>query len=156
MDFLMTRYAVALLIFVFGILPAAVEADEKIRRYTIAAEKTRTLPNQAQSIVFEHGELVFTLRDGGLWDVEGLVAHTRFFCGTYQVGARFGRGNPACVNVKWLSEVEYVTSLRQCNSAVRMHKGNGRLTMDPGPEEPFDIDTATCAQIHIKCSGTCN
>lgn len=152
----MSRYAIALLIFVLDIHLAAAEPDEKVRRYTVAAKKTQALPNQLSSVVFKHGELLVTLNDGGLWEVEGLVAHSRFFCGTYQVGARFGRGNPACVNVKWLSDIEYVTSKKQCNSAVRMHKGSGASAFDPAPETPFDIDTVTCAQIFIKCSGTCN
>lgn len=150
----MARYAIALLVFVLG--TASGETDESVRRYTVAAEKTQSLPQQKQRLVFEHGELAVTLSDGGVWDVEGPVRHTRFFCGTYQVGVKFGRGQPACVNVKWLSDVEYVTSLKQCNSAVRIHHGGGTLVPDPAPETPFDIDTVTCAQIHIKCRGTCD
>lgn len=152
----MPRYAIALLVFVLGASQATGETKENIHRYTVAAEKAPALPKQKQSLVFEHGELVVTLRDGGAWEVDGLVSHSRFFCGTYQVGARFGRGKPACVNVDWMSDVEYVTSLKQCNSAVRIHKGSGSIVPDSAPETPFDIDTVTCAQIHIKCSGTCN
>ncbi|HEX7025677.1 MAG TPA: hypothetical protein VF268_00405 [Gammaproteobacteria bacterium] len=152
----MKGYAIAPLVFALGASLAAGETDEHVRRYTVAAEKAPALPNQKQSIVFEHGELLVTLRDGGVWDIEGPVNHTRFFCGTYRLGVRFGRGQPACVNVKWLSDVEYVSSLKHCNSAVRIHNGSGTLVPDPAPETPFDIDTVTCAQIHIKCSGTCN
>jgi hypothetical protein len=153
----MARYAIALLIFVLGIHLAAAEPDEKVHRYTVAAEKVaKTLPGQGRNVVFKHGEMLVTLSEDGMWEAEGPVRHSRFFCGTYQIGARFGTGSPACVNVKWRSDVEYVTSHRQCNSAVMMHKGRGQLAADPAPETPFDIDRVTCAQIYIKCSGTCN
>lgn len=153
----MARYAVALLIFVLSIHLAAAEPDEKVRRYTVAAEKeSAPLPGQSGDVVFKRGELIVTLSENGAWEVEGPVQHVRFFCGTYQVGARFGTGAPACVNVKWLSEVEYVTSHRQCNSALMMHKGRGQLALDPAPETPFDIDHVTCGQIYIKCSGSCD
>lgn len=151
----MSHYAIALLVFLFVIHSTTTKAAEEINRYTVAAEEGQVLPGQTQTLVFGHGEMLVTLGDGGLWEVEGPVRHNRFLCGTYQVGAKFGRGSPDCVNVNWLSDVQYVTSLRQCNSAVRIHKGNSLLAVDPAPETPFDIDRVTCAQIYIKCNGAC-
>jgi hypothetical protein len=88
-------------------------------------------------------------RDGG-WHVEGLVRHGGLLCGTYEVGMRFGVGNPDCTDVRWVSEVRYATSQSQCNESEMQHSGDDS---DAALTEQFDA--ITCAERVIRCSGNC-
>lgn len=154
--FLFAVTALAQLIFV---LPAA--SADKVQRYSVAVKPAPETGGTGK-LEFTYGDIRGWLREDGFWEVEGLVPHNRFLCSTYELGLRFGQGAPACVNVEWLSEPEYVSSHKQCNSATMMHKGGGQLATDipdPADELPakIDIEKITCAQVHIRCTGTrCN
>jgi hypothetical protein len=92
------------------------------------------------------------LRSNGDWYVKGAVRHNRLRCATYQLGVRFGHGNPACVNVEWLTEPRYVTSEKQCNSAIVPHEGG-----ENDPALASEFERITCAERLIKCvDGTCD
>jgi hypothetical protein len=87
----------------------------------------------------------------GTWQVESKVVHPRLVCATYQVGLRFGVGNPGCTDVRWLSDVSYVTRERQCNQAEVVHSG--------GQTEPrlgAALRNITCAERVVRCTGNCN
>lgn len=158
--FLLAACALAPLIFFTPAISA-----EKIQRYSVAV-KPAPYTGGVNRLEFKYGDFRGWLREDGFWEVEGLVSHNRLLCSTYQLGLRFGQGAPACVNVDWLSEPEYVSSHKQCNSATMMHKGGGRLDIgfidsDSGQTDDeipakMDIEKITCAQIHIKCTGRCN
>lgn len=89
-------------------------------------------------------------RKGELY-VETWVQHSGLFCATYEVGVRFGHGEPGCANVQWLAPARYVTSRRQCNNALVEHVG-----VDTEYQLRADFDQVTCAQRMIRCvSGSC-
>jgi len=99
---------------------------------------------------FNFGELRLWLRRTGEWHVEGEVSHRGLLCGTYEVGIRFGVGDPACANVSWLSSVRYVTSRKQCNSATVIHTGGDIQRELTGP-----FPSISCAERVIRCTGNC-
>ena len=87
----------------------------------------------------------------GTWQVESKVVHPRLVCATYQVGLRFGVGNPGCTDVRWLSDVSYVTRERHCNQAEVVHSG--------GQTEPrlgAALRNITCVERVVRCTGNCN
>ena len=92
------------------------------------------------------------LRSNGEWYVQTDVRHNRLRCATYQLGVRFGHGTPACVNVEWLTEPQYVTTEKQCNSATRPHAGG-----DQNPALAPEFERITCAERLIRCiDGACD
>jgi hypothetical protein len=159
-SFIFAVMGLAALMFV---LPAM--SDDKIQRYSVAV-KPAPATGGTRKLEFKYGDIRGWLREDGFWEVEGLVSHNRLLCSTYQLGLRFGHGAPACVNVEWLSEPEYISSNKQCNNATMMHKGGGQLDIgfidnDGGQADDeipakMDIEKITCTQIHIKCTGRCN
>lgn len=103
-------------------------------------------------IEFKFDDASAWLRSNGDWYIDGEVIHTRLRCATYQLGMRFGHGNPACVNVEWLTEPRFVTSKKQCNSAVVPHEGG-----ENDPALASEFERITCAERLIRCSdGACN
>jgi len=103
-------------------------------------------------IDFKFDDASAWLRSNGDWYIKGEVQHTRLRCATYQLGMRFGHGNPACVNVKWLTEPRYVTSKKQCNAAIVPHEGG-----DNDPALASEFENITCAVRLIRCSdGACD
>lgn len=89
-------------------------------------------------------------RKGELY-VETWVQHHGLLCATYEVGVRFGHGDPGCANVQWLAPARYVTSRIQCNNAIVQHIG-----VDTEFQLRADFDRITCAQRMIRCvSGSC-
>jgi hypothetical protein len=89
-------------------------------------------------------------RKGELY-VETWVQHRGLLCATYEVGVRFGHGDPGCANVQWLAPAKYVTSRRQCNNAIVQHIG-----VDTEFRLGAEFDQVTCAQRMIRCaSGSC-
>jgi hypothetical protein len=89
-------------------------------------------------------------RKGELY-VETWVQHRGLLCATYEVGVRFGHGDPGCANVQWLGPARYVTSRVQCNNAIVEHVG-----VDTEFQLRADFDQITCAQRMIRCvSGSC-
>lgn len=83
----------------------------------------------------------------GFWNIRSEVSHGRIRCATYEVGVQLGKGLPGCSNVRWLSNVEYASRIRHCNSATRIHSGGGRF---------FDtslVQAANCARVVVRCEG---
>jgi hypothetical protein len=86
----------------------------------------------------------------GFWELRALVSHGRLRCGVYQVGMQLGSGNRGCSEVRWLTDVEYVTRERHCNSASRIHTGDGRF---PDARERFPV--LTCVRVVVRCERNC-
>jgi hypothetical protein len=99
---------------------------------------------------FRFGGFNGWLKREGEWHIEGPVRHRGLLCGNYEVGMRFGVGQPDCTDVRWVSEVRYVTAQSQCNEAEMQHTGN---EVDPTLAEHFDA--ITCAERVVRCSGNC-
>ena len=109
-----------------------------------------TAEGKPERLDFDFGRTSGWLREKGGWHIEGTVSHTGLRCATYELGMRFGVGNPGCTGVTWLSGIEYGTRERHCNGAVRHHDGGGFL-----PELSKDFARITCAEQVIRCSGNC-
>jgi hypothetical protein len=90
------------------------------------------------------------IRHQGGWQLETVVQHSGLLCGTYQVGVRFGIGNPGCTDVQWLSEPQFVTRQKQCNGAAQAHTAG-----DISSEYTRDFARLTCVERVIKCTGNC-
>ena len=90
------------------------------------------------------------LDETGAWHINGDVRHGRLRCGTYETGIQLGRGSPACSDVQWLSDVEYATRLRHCNSASRVHAGGGVFS-----NAALRLEEVTCVRVVVRCEGTC-
>lgn len=84
----------------------------------------------------------------GAWQIRSKVPHTRLRCGTYEVGMQLGRGDGGCSDVRWVTDVEYVTRERQCNSATQIHSGRGIISV-------AQFETASCVRVVVRCAGTC-
>ena len=90
------------------------------------------------------------LDETGAWHIGTEVHHGRLRCGTYETGIQLGRGKPACSEVEWLTDVEYATRLRHCNSATRLHAGGGVFS-----DAENRLEEVTCVRIVVRCEGTC-
>lgn len=128
-------------------------AEQEVKKLTATARKPAIiLPNQPLQYDFQFdkgSDLKAWLRDNGDLYVAGYIRHNHFRCGVYQLGVQFGSGD-GCVNVKWYSEPIYVSRHRQCNQAIYHHDG-----YDNDPKLADKFDHITCAQLTIKCEGTC-
>jgi hypothetical protein len=114
------------------------------------------LPLQPPTLIVQGEPSKWTFRDfnvsgwvdeNGFWDIRSEISHGRIPCATYEVGVQLGRGRPACSNVDWLTNVEYGSRVRHCNSATRIHSGGGRF---------FDtsaVEAANCARVVVRCDG---
>ncbi|MDH5326118.1 MAG: hypothetical protein OEZ68_17550 [Gammaproteobacteria bacterium] len=91
------------------------------------------------------------LKQNGQWQIEAWVRHNHFRCGHYQLGVRFGQGEPACLNVKWLTDPVFISNKRQCNNSVIHHKGS-----ESSEELEKLFSKITCAEQVIKCVGICD
>jgi hypothetical protein len=100
---------------------------------------------------FRGDESTGWLNDAGDFEVQGWVTHRGFLCATYRMGLRFGAGSPACLNVRWLGEPQFVTSHVQCNGARVMHRGG---ETDASLRDVFK--RVTCAERIVRCIGSCN
>ncbi len=100
--------------------------------------------------VFQHRESSGRIEKDGVWTITGPVTHNRIRCATYETGIQFGKGNPACSHVKWLTGIEYGTRQTHCNSATLIHRGGGKFTDVEGV-----FGTLTCARAVTRCSGAC-
>jgi hypothetical protein len=92
----------------------------------------------------------FLLGDG-TWQIVSRVPHGRLLCATYEVGARFGVGSPGCTDVKWLSDLSFVTQQRQCNQAVVVHSGG-----QTEPQLGTALPNISCVEHVVRCTGNCN
>ena len=114
------------------------------------------LPMQPPTLLIEDEPARWTFQDfnvagwvdeNGFWHTRSEVSHGRLRCATYEVGVQLGKGLPGCSNVRWLSDVEYASRVRHCNSATRIHSGGGRF---------FDtsiVEAANCVRVLVRCEG---
>lgn len=86
----------------------------------------------------------------GTWQVSSPVTHRGLLCAVYEVGVRFGVGNPGCTDVSWLSDLMYIGRQRQCNESTVDHVG-GETTPRLGYQLPY----VTCVERVVRCSGNC-
>jgi hypothetical protein len=109
-----------------------------------------SLGGGSRRITFQFGEMRAWLNEDGDWQIHGQVNHSALRCAHYEVGLRFGEGHPGCTDVNWLTEVQYVTRQRQCNSATALHEGGEY-------KNPIraDFNRVTCAERVIRCRGKC-
>jgi hypothetical protein len=114
------------------------------------ADGLSSLGGGKQRINFRFGQISAWLNTDGDWTIEGQIHHSSLRCAHYELGLRFGAGNPGCTNVEWLMETEYVTNQRQCNSATVSHTG-GLSSHYIGK----DFHRITCAERSIRCRGKC-
>jgi hypothetical protein len=90
------------------------------------------------------------LAERGELKIETWIEHRGLLCATYEVGIRFGRGEPACTDVDWLAPIHWLTSRRQCNSAIVQHTG-----VDTDEHMVAVFDQVTCAERVVRCTGNC-
>lgn len=121
---------------------------------TAPAERIMRLTDNSklEKLLFNFGNAQASLTPRGDWHIEGKVKHQRVRCATYQLGIRFGIGERGCTNVVWVTDFEYGTNVKQCNSATLQHVGGGYIDDLAG-----NIDEITCAKVDVRCFGkTCN
>ena len=99
---------------------------------------------------FSRGETQGWIQQTGAWHISSTVVHTRLRCATYKTGIQLGKGNPACSNVEWLTNVDYGTKRTHCNSATLVHTGGGEFA------NMTDLfEASTCVRVVIRCGGVC-
>jgi hypothetical protein len=131
---------------------SGVAADEYTRRATAATRVSVSdlAAGRRDRLEFDSGEFKGWLDRKGEWYVEGDVSHVGLLCGVYETGLRFGKGDPGCTNVDWLSEVHYGSRRTQCNGATVKHAA---WHNEPALEAQFE--KITCAERVIRCTGNC-
>ena len=110
----------------------------------------QTISGQPSRSTFQKQGIQGWLDETGAWHISGEVDHSRLRCATYEMGLQLGRGNPGCSNVEWLTDVEYATRLRHCNSAKRLHVGDGRFSGMANR-----LEEVSCVRVAVRCEGTC-
>jgi hypothetical protein len=132
------------------LLPPGTEAAER-RAQAVAQHSNITHAGfKLQRKDFRFMDYAAWLKRDGTWHIEGPVRHRGLLCGTYELGMRFGVGNPDCTDVKWVSTDSFVTSQTQCNDAEMLHEGTD---INAGLTDQFDA--ITCAERVVRCSGNC-
>ena len=108
--------------------------------------------SKLDKLSFNFGNAQAWIKPQGGWSIKGSVTHKRIRCATYQMGIRFGVGEEGCNNVTWVSDFEYGTNVKQCNSTTLEHKGGGFIDISAD-----DINKVTCAELNVRCFGsTCS
>ena len=131
--------------------PPGAYADFVDRRIAAAKPDPFFGPDgRPQKLDFDFASLKGWLRDKGGFHIEGYVAHDGFFCSTYEVGMRFGVGDAQCTQVKWVTEIAYMTRKRQCNTAT---VGHAASDYDPALAKVFH--KINCAERVVRCTGQC-
>lgn len=124
------------------------------RKLSAVAENPGWMPGEKAILNFEfdkEDELSGWVRQSGEWHLEGWIKHNSLRCGTYRLGMRFGKGGPACSNIKWITETKYASKRTQCNQTKMHHSG-----FESNTEISELYDEITCAQLVIQCTGICN
>jgi len=117
---------------------------------TAAAKKVMSYSNNTlDKLEFNFAGASAWLNKKGDWNIKGAVKHSRIRCASYQLGIRFGKGENGCSNAVWLTDYEYGTNVKHCNSAELQHTGGGYFS-----ELENNINEVTCAQVDIKCFGS--
>ncbi|MCG6870969.1 MAG: hypothetical protein LJE84_01665 [Gammaproteobacteria bacterium] len=135
------------------VLPVlAAESGEVIRQSTAQARKSLefALPGEPGKLEFRFEEASAWLRSDGAWKMEAVIEHQGLLCGTYQLGLRFGIGNPGCSDVQWVDATLLGKRRRHCNSAILKHETSGE---DSRLKEKFA--GISCAERVILCDGSC-
>lgn len=138
-------------------LPAVTHAqdvDVEMRRLLAPAVLAAPTEEGGKS---ERWEFNFGRNRGNAWlarkgelFVDTWVQHRGLLCADYEVGVRFGKGNPGCTNVEWLAPAKYVTSRKQCNNALVNHRGADTEARLAGL-----FEQVTCAEQIVRCYGNC-
>ena len=110
----------------------------------------QTFSGQPSRSTFQKQGIQGWLDETAAWHISGEVDHGRLRCATYETGLQLGRGNPGCSNVEWLTDVEYATRLRHCNSAKRLHVGDGRFSGMANR-----LEEVSCVRVTVRCEGIC-
>jgi len=130
----------------------SLEADES--GVTAAARPTYSLDAKPHinrlDFDFRSGESSAWLNSEGDFHLHGWIRHRGLLCATYRMGLRFGIGAPGCLNVQWISDPLYVTSVYQCNGARAEHDGGDNM-----PEMGAQIANISCVERVVRCSGSC-
>lgn len=111
---------------------------------------TPTVTSQSPRKTFQRRGIEGWLDATGAWRINAEVQHGRLRCGIYETGIQLGTGNPVCSEAKWLTDVKYVTRLRHCNSAVRIHAGGGEF-----PDGGNQLQATNCVRVVVRCNGIC-
>ena len=108
--------------------------------------------NTGQPLIreFSRGRTKGWIQQTGAWNISSAVVHTRLRCATYETGIQLGKGNPACTNVEWLTNVDYGTRRTHCNSATLVHTGGGEFANMANL-----FEASTCVLVVIRCEGVC-
>lgn len=106
-----------------------------------------TVEGQSSKRTFRDSNVSGWLDEKGNWNIRAEISHGRIRCATCEVGIQLGRGLPACSNVDWLTNVEYATRFRHCNSATRIHSGGGLSFLTVA------VEAANCARVVVRCEG---
>ena len=130
----------------------AIADNTKIKKDSVYAQKSTDWSSGGtkQQLDFKFGAAKASLRQDGVIQFEGTVSHMGLRCATYSAGIQFGKGNPRCTDVEWITEPVYLTSQKHCNNAELVHTGADK---DAKAAERFD--DITCGQYLLKCVGTC-
>jgi hypothetical protein len=91
------------------------------------------------------------VNSAGEWTIRAKIGHTRLRCGIYEVGMQLGHGDSQCIDVRWITGIEFVTRERQCNSSTRIHAGGGQFSSTVGRV----VGAANCVRAVVRCQGTC-
>ena len=126
------------------------QAPDSFRIVRILEVPLEPSSGQDSGRAFQHRESSGRIEKDGAWTITGPVTHNRIRCATYETGTQFGRGNPACSHVEWLTGIEYGTRQTHCNSATLIHRGGGKFTDVEGV-----FGTLSCARVITRCSGAC-
>ena len=110
----------------------------------------KTISGQISRSTFQKQGMQGWLDETAAWHISGEVHHGRLRCATYETGLQLGRGNPGCSNVEWLTDVEYVTRMRQCNNVTRLHVGDGRFS-----GMASRLEEVSCVRVAVRCEGAC-
>jgi len=144
--------------FLFLILVGLITSISPLTNADERREQARALsPNvelegfKLQRKDFHFHDFTAWLKRDGTWHIEGVVSHAGLLCGRYEVGMRFGIGNPGCANVHWISDDRFVTSESQCNNVDFNHSGNN---VDESLTGSFD--EITCGEAVTRCTGNCD
>lgn len=127
-------------------------AQERIVRQFVMplASSTTAISGQPSRNSFHRQGMQGWLEDTGAWHIRGEIQHRRLRCATYKTGIQLGRGNRACSSPEWLTDVEYATSLRHCNQAIRLHEGGGNFHATENR-----LDEVNCVRVLVHCQGAC-
>lgn len=137
-----------------GLWHGAVRADDwtVMNRSAIPVRRDLGFATDPKAARLEFKAFDFSgyLLGDGTWQVSSPVTHRGLLCGTYEIGVRFGVGNPGCTEVSWLSEPVYVGRQRQCNESTVDHVGG-----DTTPRLGYQLPYITCVERVVRCTGNC-